>query len=118
MRRKSRAAARWPMSTLPTDTIRPCSFPGSYVAGHYDRVGLRGVELDLQDAHDVAERVPGRAVDLRQAAEGQGILQEPGRTRLPQVAARQQQPQLVQCGGQAGERPDLLDDRVQAGYVG
>jgi hypothetical protein len=33
--------------------------------GHDDRVGLRGVELDLQDVHDVAERVPGRAVDLR-----------------------------------------------------
>ncbi len=36
----------------------------------------------------------------------------------PQVAARQQQPQPAQGRGQAGERPGLLDDRVQAGQVG
>ncbi len=49
-------------------------------------------------------------MNVRDAAEGQRVLQEPGRARLPQVAAREQQPQLAQGGGQAGEGPGLLDD--------
>jgi hypothetical protein len=39
---------------------------------------VTGVQLELEDVCGVAERVAGRAVDLREAAEGQRVLEEAG----------------------------------------
>ncbi len=71
IRAKSRAAASGPMSKFPTDTIR--------------RSALTTTGLDWEEFSSswrmfrgVAERVAGRAVDLREAAEGQRVLEEAG----------------------------------------
>src|SRR5260370_41669456 len=57
------------------------------LGGDHHRVGLGGVQLDLEDVTRVAEGVAGRAVDLREAAEGQGVLGEPGCVWVPPVTA-------------------------------
>ena len=86
MRRKSSAAASGRISKFATETMRSS-------AGTDERVLLRGVELDLELAANERERVAQRAVQLRQPAEGERVLEVPRRAGLPERAALEQRAQ-------------------------
>ena len=56
---------------------------------HDERIVLRGVELDGELVEGVVEGVAGGALELRQIAEGQRVLQVAGRPRAATGNCRQ-----------------------------
>ena len=82
------------------------------------RVLLRGVELRLQLALGELERVARRAVDLRQAAEGERILEVARRARPPEVAPFQEAADALEGEAEPRIRPDVADGRMEHRQIG
>src|SRR4029078_11027135 len=87
--------------------LEVCDRDDAILVGDDERVRLRGVELDREDAVAMGERVAGGPVEARQVAERQGVLEVARGTRSEQVAAVEELPESSKRGGEAGVGPDL-----------
>jgi hypothetical protein len=75
------------------------------------------VDLDLDDAFDVGERVAHRAVHLRDAAQAERVLEPVVGVRGQDLAAVQERPQVRGGLGLARVRSGLLHPGVEAALV-
>ena len=82
-------------------------------SGNDQRVLLRGVELDLQLSLRELERVARGAVDLRQAAERERVLEVSRGALLPEVAPFEEAAQSLEREAEPGIRPHVGDGGME-----
>ena len=99
------------MSKFATETMRSSS-------GMIERVLLRGVELDLELRLRELERVARRAVDLRQAAEGERVLEVSSRALLPEVAPLEEAAEAFEGEAEPRIRADVADGGMEHRQIG
>ncbi len=84
------------------------------VVGEEDRVVGHGVHLGLEERVREADSLPRRAVDLRHAAQGVGVLDPPAPlVGLVDLARLQQQAQVGGRGRLSGVGPQRLQPRIE-----
>ncbi len=87
------------------------------LAGDHERVALVRVQLDLELLLDEPQRVARSAVQLREAAKRQRVLQIAGGTRLPEGASAEQRVHALDRLADAWVGPRGGDLRVQRSGV-
>ena len=99
------------MSKFATETMRSSS-------GMTSGFSCEALSSDLQLALRELERVARRAVDLREAAEGERVLEVSRGAWLPEVAPFEEAADALEGEAEPRIRPDVADGRMEHRQIG